>query len=421
MIGRICLLLEALSIVICLHHLYGKKFKLDIATISLLAIDMIMMTTIDYFGWPSTLSIIIYPIIAIYCGIEFGFEFKKIIINNVLYMVFVSGSQLVAMVVYCYLFNVHYVNNYDLLIVNIIALFIVSIVFSKCKLSKISHYLQDRERILIVALCVSVCVAIFCLIKFKVINIFELSHSVLLFVSVIFICILASQLSKYRIKARESETELRMYRLYEDSFKQLVEDIRIRQHEFDNHISTIYSQHLISQTYEELVERQKEYCHELEKDNRYNKLLKSNNHMIRGFLYSKFLKIDQLGIKVSYEIAINELNIKLPVYKLVEVLGDLINNAVEAMLEEKYEKRLHVSIVEMESGVEIEVKNTSVFIPHKNIAKFFMKGYSEKGNNRGLGLYNVKKICDEYEFNIKCNNIMLDDLNWLSFKLTNTK
>ena len=66
-ITNVCLLLEALSIVICLHHLYGEKFRLDIATVCLLAVDMIMMQTIDYFGWSSVWSVLIYPVLAVYC------------------------------------------------------------------------------------------------------------------------------------------------------------------------------------------------------------------------------------------------------------------------------------------------------------------------------------------------------------------
>ena len=84
MIERIYVVLEAVSIVICLHYLYGERFKLDMATICLLAIDMIIMQSIDYYGWTSILSLIIYPIFVIYCGIKFGFRILKIIVNMVL-------------------------------------------------------------------------------------------------------------------------------------------------------------------------------------------------------------------------------------------------------------------------------------------------------------------------------------------------
>ena len=96
MITNICLLLEALSILLCLHYLYGEKFRLDIVTVSFLAIDMIMMQAIEYYEWPGVLSMLIYPIIVVYCGIKFGFRLKAIIVNNILYIAIISGLQLIA-------------------------------------------------------------------------------------------------------------------------------------------------------------------------------------------------------------------------------------------------------------------------------------------------------------------------------------
>ena len=93
MIFRICFLLEALSVVICLHYLYGEKFRLDIKTTVFLAIDMILMSIIQYYGWPQTVSVLIYPIIIGYCSVKFGFHVKEIIVNNVLYMIIVSLIQ----------------------------------------------------------------------------------------------------------------------------------------------------------------------------------------------------------------------------------------------------------------------------------------------------------------------------------------
>ncbi|MDE6892164.1 MAG: hypothetical protein K2P50_10255, partial [Lachnospiraceae bacterium] len=76
MVDRICVVLEGLSIAVCLHRLYGKKFRFDIATVSLMTIEMIMMQAIDYFGWPSILSELFAPFILIYCVIEFGLDLK---------------------------------------------------------------------------------------------------------------------------------------------------------------------------------------------------------------------------------------------------------------------------------------------------------------------------------------------------------
>lgn len=106
MIQRICLVLEALSIVICLHYLYGEKFKLDIKTTSFLAINMIMMTAINYYHMPKALTMFIYPVIVIYCGVRFGFEIRALIINNILYVAIISGIQIAVTLSYYYIFGI---------------------------------------------------------------------------------------------------------------------------------------------------------------------------------------------------------------------------------------------------------------------------------------------------------------------------
>ena len=419
MVVRVCLLLEALSVVICLHHLYGEKFRLDIKTVGFLGIDMIIMTAINEFGWPRMSTMIIYPIIFVYCGLKFGLEVKKLIVNNILCIIIVGLIQIVTSLICHYIFGVNLINEMNFLIVNCMALGQIILIYLVGSHKNVVSYMQYRGKIITVALLIIVLMVLFGLVNFKGTYKLGAYQYIILFMLLGFICVLATQIGKYKIRAKEIETELRMHKLYADSFKTLIEEVRIRQHEFDNHISTIYSQHLLCDTYEGLVEMQKDYCQALEKDNRYNKLLKSDNHVIRGFLYVKFLEIEKLGIEVTYEIVVDKLDIKMPIYKIVEVLGDLINNAVEAMMEREDEKRLHISIIEIEKQIEIEVRNTSQFIPRRDISKFFDKGYSKKGDNRGLGLYNVKKICNEYEFEVSCDNKVIEDKNWLGFTITN--
>lgn len=421
MIQRICLVLEALSIVICLHHLYGEKFRFDIETTSLLAIDMIMMQTIDYYKLPSVLSVLIYPIIALYCGKKFGFNFRAIIINNILYMVIVSGIQIGVMMSYYYISDIQLFDNKDLVIVNILALLIILFILPKCKLNKFSNYLQDRERIFIIALVGSIIITIYCLVQYKNISQYSLYQYILMFMSILIICFLASQIGKYKMKSKEIEAELRTHQLYEGSFYSLINNIRLRQHEFDNHINAINNLHYMCDTYEELVCKQGEYCEVVIKENRFNKLLKGGNPLVIGFLYGKFLEAEKFGIEISYTVNIKNLDVGIPTYKLVEVLGNLIKNAVEELKKLHKDKMLYVEIIETGEAFKVEVRNKSNYISQNELEKFFKKGYSQKGEERGLGLYNVKTICMEYSLNILCENKYIEDENWLSFVIDNKK
>lgn len=419
MIQRICLVLEALSIVICLHHLYGEKFRFDIETTSLLAIDMIMMQTIDYYKLPSVLSVLIYPIIALYCGKKFGRNVKKILINIAICVIIVGGIQFLLMSGYFWLFKINIFGNLGLLVINAIAFLIVIFLLPINKLSKVAVYLQSKSYLIVLSLvCILITIAI-CVIIYKKNNTLEMYLYALTFSIIILICTLTVQLGKSRLKEKEVEMELKTHQLYSDSFQSLIDNIRIRQHEFNNHINTINSMHYMCSTYEQLINMQKEYCEIIIKENRFNKLLNVGNSLVISFLYGRFVEIEKLGIDVTYVVSIENLNIGIPVYKIVEILGNLINNAVEALLSSEEHKALHVEIIEIEGKFLLEVRNKSKFIYLSEIEQFFKKGFSKKGDGRGIGLYNVKAICNEYLLNILCENKNIDDENWLSFVLKN--
>ncbi len=382
---------------------------------------MIIMTAINYYGLPKIYTLVTYILVFGYCGVKFRFCIKTIILNHVLCMIIIGAVQLVVMISFYYSFDIASFNEMTLLYVNIIAFMLLLFILSKFNLSKLSVYLQDKERILLITLLISIAVTTYIVIGYKHLNIIELNQSLLLFISISFICILAMQLSKYRVKSKEIETELKMHKLYAESFQSLIENIRMRQHEFDNHINTIYNQHYMYNTYEELVNAQKDYCHVVVQENRYNKLLTSGNPILIGFLYGKFVEIEKHNIEILYTIGIEDFNVGVPIYKMVEIIGNLVDNAVEALENSILDKVLFVSVVEIKDIFEIEVRNRSEFIDHNEIDSFFRKGYSKKGKNRGLGLYNVKNICNEYSICLFCENKYIDDESWFSFTINNKK
>ena len=50
----------------------------------------------------------------------------------------------------------------------------------------------------------------------------------------------------------------------------------------------------------------------------------------------------------------------------------------------------------------LKIKNNilGLNINNEDLEKFFKKGFSSKGDNRGYGLYNVKKIINKYNGSI---------------------
>lgn len=421
MITNVCLLLEMLSFTFCLHMLYGEKFRFDIVTVSFFSIYMVIMTGINIYNLPHQYTLILYLIIFLYCGIKFSFDVMIIIINMVFCVIIVGSIQMLVSLPFLHIIGLNWFDDIRLLLINFLAFIVIIILLPICKIYRMMKFLHNNKgTVQIFVLIICVVLVAFLLLGYKESNSFFIDQAILLFISIACIFILAIQVGKYKIKTKEIETELKMHQLYSDSFQGLIENIRLRQHEFDNHINTIYSQHFIYETYEELVKAQEAYCKVISKENQFNKLLKASSPIIAGFLYGKFIEIDKLGIDIDYCVKIKELEIGIPVYKIVEVLGDLLNNAVEAIERNEEINKLYVCLNEDENFT-IEVRNVSPYIDYDEIDRFFVKGVSSKGKNRGLGLHNVKNICSEYGLNIYCENININNINWLSFKVIKEK
>ncbi len=339
--------------------------------------------------------------------------------------IIISILQMIVMMLLYMFDNQKMIIGMRLLCSNIFVLIIVTLIFPKIKLTWLCNLLIDKEKILVLALVLCILIIVFWLTNFKnlnFINHLEFLQYFLFAICIIMICSLVVKMGKYKIKSKEVETELKMHRLYANSFDNLIDNIRSRQHEFDNHINVIYSQHYIYGTYDELVEAQKDYCQVVTNENKFNKMLNSGNRIIIGFLYGKFVEIDRLGINISYHISIKELDVGIPIYKLVEIIGNLIENAIEAMLNLPKYRKLYIWMEEDDNGeFGIEIRNESDYVSYSEIGLFFTKGYSRKGENRGLGLYHVKTICDEYKLTLLCQNKEIDGINWISFYISNKK
>lgn len=409
-------LFEILSVVFCIHYLYGEKIKIDIMTAFIVTLEILLMNAIYLLNLKQMLTMMMYPIMVIYCGLKFGFNLKTIFVNNIIYMAILSGIQTTLMVLFSVMLKLKTMEPLENLLINAIMFCIVVIVLRKCRLEYLSKVLQSNEKVIMISLTVFIVSTVLFVINYKQNRSFEMFYYIVLGVSIILIIVAAIDIGKHKIKAKEMEAELRLHKMYESSFRNMIDEIRARQHEFDNHINAILNLHRVYDTYEGLVKEQEKYGNGIKEENRYNKILSKGNPVILCFLYSRFLEMDKKGIAFTYEISIGNLECGMPVHKLVEILGNLTKNAMEAV-EKKGKGEIHVKVVEEDNIIEIEVANESEKLEKKKREEMFKKGYSEKGENRGYGLYNVGRICEEYGGAVGCNNEEREGKNWLVFRI----
>ncbi len=425
MIPRTGNLLEILSALLCIHTLYGKKFRLNIKNIMLIATDLIVIQLVLEGRLPAITSMLICVLMFGYCIVEFGFQKRELIINNMLYIVMISILQLLSSEVLVYVNVVRSSNagnGLNNLWINLLVFLIVLLVFPRMGLHKFSLFMQQKIMLLRAILVMGFVFVIYMLLIMKAHNYIEREHYVIMTISLCMLWSVTYLWQKNQNKVHEQKIELQMHQMYDEGFQNLVTEVRRRQHDFQNHLSAIYNLHHTCDTMEELIQQQAEYMDAIQEENQYSKLLRIGNPVITGFLYGKFLQADKRGITVVYDIKVKDLESKMPMHKLVEVIGNLFDNAVEAIEEQGVEQKIYLEFIEQPEQIDFKIKNESCYIPQEKLLKMFERGESSKGELRGLGLANVRQICEEYKCDLQVNNRKGEqDKSYLEFEITINK
>lgn len=413
MITLLYIALEAIAVLLLLHALYGKKMQWDKYSVAFILFDCGLMSVIRWCGLNQNLSFIIYVVLVVYCILEFKSNIKQVIVNMVLLVVIMMGMQLIALLLFGFIGNT--INGHEdilLTTINFLILLIVVKLYYKRNLYSISLSFQQKGKVNGLILILESTLLLFLLYQYK-----NAQGEVQVQYILVLILVLCIHALLYKIKYQEKQAELEAYKTYSAAFSDLITQIRARQHEFDNHISALCNLHYICKDYDELVKEQSKYAKDVISNNRFHRLLVSRNPVLAGFLYGKLSSIQEQGIEVSYDFHMSEFKSEIPVYLVVELIGNLLKNAVEAVNSQEVEKQIHLSCAEDDNEFCLGVRNRSEKIPFEEIGRFFQKGYSSKGSGRGLGLYNVKEISDKYGVSIVCDNIMIDDKNWFLIEL----
>lgn len=418
MITLLYIALEAIAVLLLLHALYGKKMQWDKYSVAFILFDCGLMSVIRWCGLNQNLSFMIYVILVVYCFVEFESNIGKVIVNIILLAVVMILIQLPPLLLFGALGDVTAgYEDFLVVVINLVILLIVIALYKKANLNLISMSFQSHGKWIAMILLSETALLLFLLYQYKnAQGVVQVQYIVVtgILTLVVILCVHALL---YKIRYQEKQAELEAYRTYSAAFSDLITQIRARQHEFDNHISALCNLHYICKDYDELVKEQSKYAKDVISNNRFHRLLVSGNPVLAGFLYGKLSSIQEQGIEVSYDFHMSEFTSKIPVYLVVELIGNLLKNAVEAVNSQDVEKLIHLSCTENENEFCLGVRNRSEKIPLEEIGRFFQKGYSSKGSGRGLGLYNVKEISDKYGIDIVCNNTEIDNQNWFLIEL----
>ncbi len=222
---------------------------------------------------------------------------------------------------------------------------------------------------------------------------------------------------KNSLKNETTANKLKAHEQYLPVIDELISDIRTRQHDFKNHIQALGMMVYTSKSMEEVTKRFEEYTGQLANKDELNTLLQYQNKIIAGFLYGKKAQAEANKIKLDIYVKEEKYRSILHEYEWIEILGVLIDNAIEARNEEGFFKEISVTIDKEKDMNLIVVKNKHPYLEKEIMKNIFNKGFSSKSKTgRGYGLYNVRQIVNKYRGSIEAYNEDCGD-NYVVFKV----
>lgn len=411
MIRRIYALLEICNVIFCLYSQHGRKVRVDLPGILLVCADALIFELIHTYALNPIMISMIYILTFVYTMVEFGKDVKKTVISNMLYVVAVGILKLLVSFPLV-LFSIEgRADDLQALYVNLGVLAVQYLL--RRKQHQLFELVLKKNVAIIAVTCIFGVSMISTMIQYKWYMKMSLDQLLMLLIFGSVVCILSYCWQTEREKLYAKEVELKMHEVYDASFREMIETIRERQHDFYNHIQAIQCQHYTIHNYEELVREQDAYCEMILRDNKFYGLLNHSDPVIMGFLYGKFSEADKQGIEIEYSVKILSGDREIPLFILIEIIGILWDNAVEAAVD-LANPQVELEIVEDEHSLRIEVANPVINVSHAEIMRFFDNGYSSKEGHMGLGLGKLQKYSRQYGFDLLVNKENRDQSDWLT-------
>ena len=196
----------------------------------------------------------------------------------------------------------------------------------------------------------------------------------------------------------QKDTQLNELSIYSHQVESLYEEIRSFRHDYINILTSlklgIDNQDIeaIKTVYNGVLRDSGTQFYDSKFD--IAKLSNIKNDAIKSILSAKLLEAQNRGISISVEIEEPVSNFRIELLDFITVLSVLCDNAIEATIE-AISPRMTVAFMNNDDSLVLIVEN-SIKSEKVDVNHIFDRGYSSKGEGRGLGLHNVNSVLEKY-------------------------
>jgi len=192
----------------------------------------------------------------------------------------------------------------------------------------------------------------------------------------------------------KKEIESCLLRDHLQNIKDLTNSLYAQRHEHTRHIQTIQAM-----LYLDEIDKAKSYLDGIAEDYwNMQDLVYVGNTALTALLNSKRKVAEIKNIAFYFAVKCDISNIEVVSWDLCSIIGNLLDNALEAAVQDNKQPKVSLEIKHENNQFVIYVYNNGTRIHRNQQKKIFTPGYtSKKSTARGFGLYLVKKLVDKYE------------------------
>ncbi len=221
--------------------------------------------------------------------------------------------------------------------------------------------------------------------------------ALMLMTGILFVLVYFSLKAESEARLQAQEALLSQQALYVQNLERIQQEMRDFRHDYKNLMSGLYvsAREGDLAPVQEMLKNMTGYFDEKvgEDIRRTTQLGNIRILELKGLVLTKLMEMQEQGIFCNLEVLypVNRIDMEIP--DVVRCLGILLDNAAEAAKETK-KPEVDLMISSLESGVTIVVKNMVEEPP--NLNRIWERGYSTKGEDRGLGLSIYRQVTGKY-------------------------
>ena len=214
------------------------------------------------------------------------------------------------------------------------------------------------------------------------------------------------------------QQKLKSYEEYLPIADKLINQVRQKQHDYTNQLQSIRALAYVTDDAALLKSKLLDSVDYYASHSNVNPVLKINMPLLAGFLISREAAAADEGILLHIEVKNYQIDSAVQEYLLIDYVGILIDNAVEATRNSFSEKDIYCRIDSENGKFSFLIQNPGPKIRPDFMKNIFKKGYTTKeGDGHGLGLYNLKKGIDDYQGTIHVYNEQIAGNEYICFDM----